>query len=124
MFRAKFLLLSVVLLAFGWFVLFQGTQPVSSSPLLGITMTPTQDQPKPTFTPVVPTRTPDAPTKIPVVNTLPPPPNTVTTPDSPLIIPVTGTDKSTNSNSLVNLGLVFLAFGLIAAGFSIRKPKK
>jgi hypothetical protein len=123
MFRVKFLLLSVVFLAFGWFVLFQGTQPVSSSPLLGITMTPTPETPKPTFTPVF-TKTPDAPTRVPVVNTLPPPPHTITTPDSPLIIPVTGTDKSTNTNGLVNLGLVFLAFGLIAAGLSIRKSKK
>ncbi len=123
--RIKYALLLVVILAFGWIVLFQGTQPGQASPLLGITMTPTPDKPKPTLTPVAPTNTPVPPTKTPdAPPTLPPPPSQSQTPDAPPIIPVTGTDKTGGTETVVNIGLVVLAVGLIGAGLSLRKPKK
>jgi hypothetical protein len=112
--KAKFVILSLVILAFGWMVLFQGIHPASSSPLLGFTVTPTPEQPKPTPTPKITTVPP----------TLPPPLPPEVTPDSPLIIPVTGADKTASVDNVVNIGMVLLAFGLIAAGITIRKQKK
>jgi hypothetical protein len=110
MVQSKFFLFAIVLFVLGWFMLFQGTQPAGASPLLGITLTPTvitptRQVPQVTLTPA------------PVVPTLPPPQPQST----PVIIPVTGSDFSMPAGSLENLGLVLLAFGLIAAGLSGRK---
>lgn len=99
--KSKFILFVAVFLILAWVILFQGTQSTSASPLLGITLTPTRVVPQITLTPVVPT--------------LPPPPPPAST---PVIIPVTGSDQSLPAGSLENLGLVLLAFGLIAAGVS------
>lgn len=101
--KSKFILFVAVFLILAWVILFQGTQSTSASPLLGITLTPTRVVPQITLTPVVPT--------------LPPPPPPAST---PVIIPVTGSDQSLDLNGLANLGLVFLALGLIVVGFSGR----
>jgi hypothetical protein len=99
--KSKLVLFLAVALILGWVLLFQGTQTTSASPLLGITLTPTRLVPQVTLTPVVPT--------------LPPPPPPEST---PVIIPVTGGDHSLDLNGLANLGLVFLALGLIVVGFA------
>lgn len=116
--KSKLVLLAAAILIVGWMLLFQGTQPASSSPLLGITLTPTRLVPQVTVTSTVapPTNTPVVHT--PVVPTLPPP----THPQSTVvIIPVTGSIQSADMSGLANLGLVLLAFGLIVVGFSNRK---
>jgi len=105
--KSKIALLAVVVLVLGWVLMFQGTQPAGASPLLGITLTPTRQVPQVTVTA----------TATPVVPTLPPPQPPQTT---PAIIPVTGSDHSLDLNGLANLGLVFLALGLIVVGFSGR----
>ncbi len=107
--KTKFALLATALLVLGWMLLFNGTQTTSASPLLGITLTPTRFVPAVT---VVPTNVP--PTSVPP--TLPPPPQT-----TGFIIPVTGSNHVANTDSLVNLGLLFVAAGLIAAGLATRK---
>lgn len=103
--KSKSVIFALVLFILGWFMLFQGTQPAGASPLLGITLTPTV---------ITPTRQVPQVTLTPVVPTLPPPQPQST----PVIIPVTGSDQSLPAGSLENLGLVLLAFGLIAAGVS------
>jgi hypothetical protein len=112
MLKTKAVLLTLAVLFLGWIFLFQVIQPVSSSPLLGITLTPTLETPKATFTPIVPTKPP--------VPTLPPPPPG-TTPEAPILIPVTGSDKSANLDGVINLGLIVAACGLIYVGLSKRK---
>ena len=135
--KSKLVLLAATFMFLGWMLLFQGTQPASSSPLLGITLTPTRQVPQITITStvVVPTSLPTilaptaaaptaaaptvvTPTKTPVVATLPPPSQPQST---PVIIPITGSDHSVNMNGLVNLGLLFLALGLIMVGLISRK---
>lgn len=105
--KSKSVIFALVLFILGWFMLFQGTQPAGASPLLGITLTPTV---------ITPTRQVPQVTLTPVVPTLPPPQPQST----PVIIPVTGSDQSLDLNGLANLGLVFLALGLIVVGFSGR----
>jgi hypothetical protein len=107
--KAKFYLLITVVFFMGWMIFVQGTQPASSSPLMGFTLTPTQVIVTLTSTPVRVTPTDPA-------RTLPPPPQ-----QTPFIIPVTGTDRSINTEGVINIGLVLAAFGLIAAGLKTRK---
>jgi hypothetical protein len=110
--KAKFYLMIAVVFFMGWMIFVQGTQSASSSPLLGFTLTPTT---------VIVTNTPFVPTE-PVITptvhiiTLPPPPQ-----QTPFIIPVTGTDRSGSSDGVINIGLVLVAFGLIAAGLLTSK---
>jgi hypothetical protein len=115
--KAKLFVMISVVLFLGWMTFFQGTQPASSHPLFGFTLTPAPSNTPvvPTNTPVPPTNTPVVPTS-PVVNTLPPPPQ-----QTPFIIPVTGTDRSGNMEGMINVGLVLVAFGLIAAGLKSYK---
>ena len=77
-----------------WFVLFQAAQPVSSSPAMRITVTPSQPA------------------------TLPPPP-TIT---NPPLIPVTGSDKATGSADILIIGgVVLLVLGVAGLAWPSKK---
>jgi hypothetical protein len=77
--KARFPLFVIVSIAFAWVLFFRVTSPVSSSPLLGLTLTPTV--PTATNTPVTPTNTPVTPTNTPVTPT-----NTPVTPTLTLVV--------------------------------------
>ena len=93
--KTKTIVILIGVLALAWVLLFQGTPSVSSSPLLRITVTPSQPA------------------------TLPPPP-TIT---NPPLIPVTGTDKGSGVELLIIGGAVLLVLGVIGLAMpEKRKP--
>ena len=89
--KTKYLLMFSIILFTGWMIFFQGTQPASSSPLMGFTLTPTD--PVPTNTPVVPTNTPVIPTNTPAIPT-----NTPVVPTNTPVVP-TNTPGRTDQHS-------------------------
>ncbi len=99
-------LIALCLIIVGWVLMFPTTQPASSSPMLGFTLTPTPHVPQ-----ITPTRTPRIPT-------LPPPPT-----QTGVLIPVTGANHATSAGGgmLVTTGLVVLAIGMVCLGLSMRK---
>jgi len=95
--KTKSIIISIFVLMLAWFLLFQAAQPVSSSPAMRITVTPSQ------------------PPTLPV--TLPPPP-TVT---NPPLIPVTGSDKSGSADLLIIGGLALLVIGVAGLAWPSKK---
>lgn len=86
-----------------WLFLFQGTQAVSSSPLLRITFT------------VSPTVTATSPAA-----TLPPPP--VLT--NPPLIPVTGTESAEKTDLLIVGGMVLLVVGVVGLAWPEKRRSR
>lgn len=95
--KTKSVLILAGLLILAWVFLFQGAQTASSSPLLRITLTPS----------LAPTVT---------VVTLPPPP----VPTNPPLIPVSGSDKSSDGGWLIIGGVLLLTAGVV----SLALPRK
>lgn len=109
--KAKSIVLVLCVLAIGWMMLSLNTSVVHSSPLMGITLTPTSKPEQPTITPTV--KVPDI-TVTPQIPTVPAPNNT---PQSPELIPVTGADMAGEAlRSVFQVGLVALGLGLTALG--------
>jgi hypothetical protein len=101
--KTKYLLMFSIILFTGWMIFFQGTQPASSSPLMGFTLTPTD--PVPTDTPVVPTNTPVIPTNTPAIPTNTPvvPTNTPVIPTNTPVVPTNTPGGPTSTPSGLTL---------------------